>query len=485
MQSVLAFVLLERLCFYTIKSNMFLYSSSYLKYTSTDSTICMHVFMFLSYFCCVFSGHISVYAGECASIFLSLVLYVMGVLCMCASALIGKSAFFLGGVLMVSLGAGGIKPNVSSFGARVSEPENAPKMSISGNDAKNEKNISQRGKPTEPDKNGHSPENIPFFSWYCLTVNAGSFLAMFITPGSAWSLLASGTGIDRHVLRAENISEHFFVFTLALFLVCMSAVVFLLVSLQYALRRLWNAHLKRKKTPTISISGNDFIPENPENSSGLPTSENKPESPTAFSLSPNIPMVVAWSVYDQMSSTWTEQGKRMNCTIQMCGISAQIVPSQMPIFNAIVLILAIPGHNSRINRITRALKIPNTHKHRVAYGIACIAVSHTIFCALNELVKKQKVSILFQVPQILVLTAGELLVSVSGMSLSYRSTPRKSVAMGNWFLNVASGNLLVVLVSALCRHFRLPESVRSITYLVLIYGVLIYSLRHKALSSSK
>ncbi|HET8732340.1 MAG TPA: MFS transporter, partial [Anaeromyxobacteraceae bacterium] len=59
--------------------------------------------------------------------------------------------------------------------------------------------------------------------------------------------------------------------------------------------------------------------------------------------------------------------------------------------------------------------------------------------------------VLWQIPQYLLLTVAEVLVSVTGLEFSYTQAPRsmRSTIMSLWFLAIALGNLLTALVSTL------------------------------------
>ncbi len=60
---------------------------------------------------------------------------------------------------------------------------------------------------------------------------------------------------------------------------------------------------------------------------------------------------------------------------------------------------------------------------------------------------------LWQAIPYLLLTAGEVMVSVTGLEFAYRQAPArmKSTIMSIWFLAIAAGNLLTALVSQLNR----------------------------------
>ncbi|KAH8245113.1 hypothetical protein KR032_004883, partial [Drosophila birchii] len=70
---------------------------------------------------------------------------------------------------------------------------------------------------------------------------------------------------------------------------------------------------------------------------------------------------------------------------------------------------------------------------------------------LLEVVAPSAVSILWQLPQIVVMTAAEVMFSVTGLEFSYSQAPAsmKSVLQACWLLSVAIGNMLVVVIAEL------------------------------------
>lgn len=59
------------------------------------------------------------------------------------------------------------------------------------------------------------------------------------------------------------------------------------------------------------------------------------------------------------------------------------------------------------------------------------------------------VPLLYQIPQYVVITMGEILFSISGLHFAYSQAPAsmKSVLQAGWLMTVAGGNLIVVIIA--------------------------------------
>src|SRR5207249_11247761 len=88
---------------------------------------------------------------------------------------------------------------------------------------------------------------------------------------------------------------------------------------------------------------------------------------------------------------------------------------------------------------------------RMPFGIALGATSFVIAGLLNVPVASgQRISILWQVLPYVVLTIGEILVSVTGLDFAYTQAPltMKSVIQSFWNRTTAAANLAVAIASA-------------------------------------
>ena len=77
--------------------------------------------------------------------------------------------------------------------------------------------------------------------------------------------------------------------------------------------------------------------------------------------------------------------------------------------------------------------------------------SNKMTAVIHQLVKHNSISMLWQIIQYSVITAGEIMFSITGLEFSYSQSPKsmKSVLQAAWLLTVAFGNVIVVIIAAL------------------------------------
>jgi len=153
-----------------------------------------------------------------------------------------------------------------------------------------------------------------------------------------------------------------------------------------------------------------------------------------------------WMLFDQKASTWVVQARSMDLRVG----SWNFEPSQMQLVNPALVMLLIPVTTGIVYPFFKRLGWELTPLRRMPLGIALGATSFVIAGLLNVPVASgQKISVVWQVLPYVVLTVGEILVSVTGLEFAYTQAPltMKSVIQSFWNLTTAAANLVVALAS--------------------------------------
>ncbi len=175
---------------------------------------------------------------------------------------------------------------------------------------------------------------------------------------------------------------------------------------------------------------------------------NEKEIDSARSLTPILFVFalipVFWSLFDQTNSTWVLQGEKMVPT-KFLGLD--IGAEQMQSMNPLIVMILVPvftlGVYPRIGKFASPLK-------RMSYGMFLAAASYLVVAALQTRIEAgAQLSVLWQTAPYIILTAGEVLLSTTGLEFAFREAApeMKSIIMSFWLLTMAFGDLLIVLVT--------------------------------------
>jgi len=154
-----------------------------------------------------------------------------------------------------------------------------------------------------------------------------------------------------------------------------------------------------------------------------------------------------WMLFDQKASTWVVQARSMDLRVGTWNFE----PSQMQLVNPALVMLLIPVTTGIVYPFFKRLGWELTPLRRMPIGMALGATSFVIAGLLNVPVASgQKISVVWQVLPYVILTIGEILVSVTGLEFAYTQAPltMKSVIQSFWNLTTAAANLAVALASA-------------------------------------
>jgi proton-dependent oligopeptide transporter, POT family len=159
-------------------------------------------------------------------------------------------------------------------------------------------------------------------------------------------------------------------------------------------------------------------------------------------------VTIFWTLFDQKASSWVAQSKEMGLALG----GVRIGPAQMQVLNPILILVLIPLFNWAVFPVLERRGVALTPLRKMTAGMFFTVLSFAAAAVVQSLLDAgTAVHVLWQVPQYVLLTVGEILVSVTGLEFSFTQAPRsmRSAIMSFWYLTIALGNLLTALVTEL------------------------------------
>jgi len=157
-----------------------------------------------------------------------------------------------------------------------------------------------------------------------------------------------------------------------------------------------------------------------------------------------------WALFDQHGASWVLQARRMDLVVGGRTLQA----SQLAALNPLMVLLLIPLLQRVVFPGLERAGVRVTPLGKMTLGMFLAVLSFAAAALVESVIAGgARPSALWQLPQYLFLTTGEVLVSVTGLEFSYTQAPRsmKSTIMSIWLVTVALGNFLTAAVSALNR----------------------------------
>ncbi|DBA89647.1 hypothetical protein WJX79_009961 [Trebouxia sp. C0005] len=502
----------ERLAFYGLSTNMVIYLTRIMGCRPAFAATQVNLFEGTCYLTPVLGAWLAdAHWGRYKTILVFSGIYFVGMVTLALSTWIpglqppheGDSANWVqnlclyGSLYIVALGTGGIKPNVSAFGADQFDMSN-PK---------------------------DRAEKDSFFNWFYFAINLGSFLAVttlvYVQESVSWTI---GFAIPAAAM-------------------LLAVVTFVAGSSKYVhveptespmtrvVKVLWTAsRAQGKKTDRRQITGNDYTgPVNlPPDSTGLraamrkthsyqwleaacPPEATNPEAGrvagyTAAQVE-EVRMVMRmlpiffttilfWTIYCQMGSFFVEQGTQMDR--RLFG-KIQIPAASLALFNTISIIALIPVYDRVLVPGLRYFGKKITLLQRIGWGLLVCVMAMVAAAAVEwyrlKLYHEGKVlpaldgnqaqsilshrdgsgivdmNVFWQVPQYLLVGLSEVLASIGQLEFFYDQAPdvMRSCSMALQLLSVAAGSYLsgavVIAVSSATgrgdRHGWLPDDLNN------------------------
>ena len=246
------------------------------------------------------------------------------------------------------------------------------------------------------------------YGWFYFSVNLGSFISMLLIP---------------YVLERYSPNIAFGIPGLLMFVAT------------------WIFWLGRKKFVHIPPGGMGFVRE---------TFSMRGLQSVAKLFSIYVFVAMFWALYDQTASAWVLQAKNMN----RHWLGIEWLPSQIQAVNPILILLFIPLFSyvvyPAINKVFRL-----TPLRKISMGLFLTVVSFLIPAWIEARIATGATpNIVWQIIAYVVITAAEVLVSITCLEFSYTQAPRKmkSLVMGIYYMSVSLGNAFTSAVNFFIRN---------------------------------
>src|ERR1700733_14189359 len=444
----------ERFCFYGINAILAVYMTQHMHFGQAQATVWQSLFKFGAYFFPLIGAVISdVFWGKFRTIMTFSLVYATG--CLVVAMVPGQWGLFAG-LFLMALGTGGIKPCVST-------------------------NVGDQF----TSKNQHLIERA--FSYFYLSINAGSAISIYFCPiwlnaygprvafgvpaaMMALATIAFGLGRRKFVVvppaMTRGANRGIVLFLLGLLPVLgVSAWIFNVVGPDYRtlaalitlLALLVLAVYVSLNTALKHMLPTELLAWMQEAFTGAALKQI-----TGLALIYYVFIAMFWCLWDQSNGqTWTLQATSDLMDKHLFGFlggisafsslaSYQMLPSQIQVVNGLFILAMVPIFTFVIYPVMGKF-FTVTPLRKIGIGLFVISASYLIVASIeNHIMHGETVSLWWQILAYVVLTAAEVLISITALEFSYKQAPLKVksfIMAATYLLAVSIGNAFTAQVN--------------------------------------
>lgn len=181
-------------------------------------------------------------------------------------------------------------------------------------------------------------------------------------------------------------------------------------------------------------------------------------------------IAIFWALFDQSGSTWVLQAKEMDR--RFAGI--EWLPSQIQALNPLLILLFIPLYNKAFYPLAERFVVV-TPLRKISFGLF-LATGSFLICALIEtwIAKGHTPNIVWQLIAYAIITAAEVLVSITALEFSYTQAPRKikSFVMSLFLMSVSLGNLVTAAINTFIQNPDGSSKLDGASYFLFFAGMM-------------
>jgi dipeptide/tripeptide permease len=158
----------------------------------------------------------------------------------------------------------------------------------------------------------------------------------------------------------------------------------------------------------------------------------------------SVPIPMFWACLMLQRSRWIFQAVQMDGDLGFYTIK----PDQMIVFNSVIAVLLIPIIDKFIYPLLEKVGI-KTMLQRLIFGGVLIIIALINAIILQTEIEKDRISILWQLPQYMIIGTAEILTYLSHLNFAYKEAPAsmKPVMMSLLYLSMAGGDMIVAIIS--------------------------------------
>ncbi len=157
---------------------------------------------------------------------------------------------------------------------------------------------------------------------------------------------------------------------------------------------------------------------------------------------------IFWAMWDMNGSEWVLQSTNLNRNLGLFGLT--ILPSQIQFVNALFLLMMIPIFNYGIYPLIIKMGIKLTPLKKIGSGLFITGLSFVIIALIQRSIDAGlHPSVWWQILAYAVLSAGEVLVSITGLEYAYTQSPpsMKSTMTALFYFTYAVGTFFTTLIN--------------------------------------
>jgi len=180
---------------------------------------------------------------------------------------------------------------------------------------------------------------------------------------------------------------------------------------------------------------------------------------------------VFWALYDQNSSEWVLQATKLD--LHIFGIT--LLAQQVQAVNPILILAFVPLFSFVLYPRLEKAGIAVTPLRKIAAGLILTALSFIIIFFLQVSIDHGGMpGVGWQILAYIILTAAEILISITGLEYAYTQAPAsmKSTLTAFWLLTVSLGNLFVTMINSSISHQGFFSKLEGANYYLFFIGVI-------------